>query len=101
MPLNPSAAEFKPSSKPISIPLPDDPWAQESGDVAMSPEDALELEEVQSWVEMMADFEESEGDHLIALAMRYADKHRIQDAKQRAFQAGLVPSKAHGHRHKH
>jgi len=40
--------------------------------MALSPEDAAELEEVQSWVEMMADFEESEGDHLIALAMRSA-----------------------------
>jgi len=38
--------------------------------MALSPEDAAELEEVEQWVQMMADFEESEGDHLIALAMR-------------------------------
>ena len=37
MPLNPSAAEFKPASQPISIPLPDDPWAQEAGDVSVLP----------------------------------------------------------------
>jgi hypothetical protein len=28
---------------------------------------------------MMADFKESEGDHLIAMAMKYSDKRRIQD----------------------
>jgi hypothetical protein len=47
--------------------------------IAISPEEAEELERVQSWVEMMADFEESEGDHLIAMAMKYSDKRRIQD----------------------
>lgn len=47
--------------------------------IAISPEEAEELERVQSWVEMMADLEESEGDHLIAMAMKYSDKRRIQD----------------------
>jgi hypothetical protein len=36
----------------------------------MSPEDQLELEAVDEWLEMMADFEASESDHLIALAVR-------------------------------
>lgn len=37
---------------------------------SLSPEDALELDEVDNWLEMMADFESAESDHLIALAMR-------------------------------
>lgn len=64
--------------------------------VALSPEDAAELEEVDHWVQMMADFEESEGDHLIALAMRFADKSRIQDVKQRAAHAGMVSGAERG-----
>jgi len=48
-------------------------------------------------VNLQASFEEEEGDHLIALAMRYADKGRVHEVKQRAAQAGL----SHGHRHKH
>lgn len=38
--------------------------------MAMSPEDAAELEDVQSWLELMADFEESEADHLVAMALK-------------------------------
>jgi len=53
---------------------------------------------VEHWVQMMADFEESEGDHLIAMAMRFADKARIQDVKQRAAHAGMVSSSANRHK---
>ena len=49
-------------------------------------------------MQMMADFEESEGDHLIAMAMRFADKARIQDVKQRAAHAGMVSSSANRHK---
>lgn len=51
--------------------------------IAISPEEAEELENVQNWVELMADFEQSEGEHLIAMAMKYADKKRLQDLKHR------------------
>ena len=37
---------------------------------SVSPDEALELEAVDEWLEMMADFESAESDHLIALAMR-------------------------------
>jgi hypothetical protein len=37
---------------------------------SVSPEDQLEMEAVDEWLEMMADFESAEADHLIALAMR-------------------------------
>jgi len=98
MPLNHTAAEFKPvRSEPIEIPLPDDPFAQDIGDIALSPQEAAELEEVQSWVEMMADFEESEGDHLIAMAMRYADKQRIHDAKHMSTQMGVPAHRSPAH----
>lgn len=36
----------------------------------LSPEDAAELDEVQGWLELMAELEQSESDHLIAMAMR-------------------------------
>lgn len=53
--------------------------------IALSPEEAEELENVQDWVEMMADFEEQEGDHLIALGLkRSSDKRRIHDLKHRS-----------------
>mmetsp|Transcript_1696 Transcript_1696/g.3499 ORF Transcript_1696/g.3499 Transcript_1696/m.3499 type:complete len:104 (-) Transcript_1696:86-397(-) len=103
MPLNPKAAEFQPStwmsprhgsgekttiggyaSYPVNIPLPDDPFAQEYDDMAISPDEAEELENVQSWVEMMADLEESEGDHLIAMALKFSDKKRIHELRSRA-----------------
>ena len=40
--------------------------------VAISPEEEEELDMVDWWVNLQASFEEEEGDHLIALAMRYA-----------------------------
>lgn len=105
MPLNPKAEEFQPrwstsrtlgletdsgfgigfKSKSIAIPLPEDPFSQECDDIALSPEEADELENVQDWVELMADFEEQEGDHLIALGLkRSSDKRRIHDLKHRS-----------------
>lgn len=52
-------------------------------------------------MQMMADFEESEGDHLIAMAMRFADKARIQDIKQRAAHAGMVSNSATNSANRH
>jgi len=52
--------------------------------MAISPDEAEELENVQSWVEMMADLEESEGDHLIAMALKFSDKKRIYELRNRA-----------------
>jgi hypothetical protein len=37
----------------------------------LSSEDLDELEEVDNWVQMCADFEQEEQDHIIALALRY------------------------------
>ncbi|KAG7673130.1 hypothetical protein Ndes2526B_g05295 [Nannochloris sp. 'desiccata'] len=100
MPLNPSAPEYKPSA-PMDINLPEDPWSEvDEFGFSFSPEDQLEMEAVDEWLEMMADFESAESDHLIALAMRFADKNRIHDVKQRAAQAGIAPSgKPHARKH--
>lgn len=38
--------------------------------ISVSPEDQLEIEAMDQWLELMADFESAESDHLIALAMR-------------------------------
>lgn len=38
--------------------------------MALSPDQLEELEVVENWVELMADLEESEADHCIALALR-------------------------------
>lgn len=38
--------------------------------VSLSPAELEELETVESWVNLMADLEESEADHCIALALR-------------------------------
>ena len=37
---------------------------------SFSPEDEYELQKMDEWIEMMADLESAESDHLIALAMR-------------------------------
>jgi hypothetical protein len=46
--------------------------------ISVSPEDQLEMEAVDQWLEMMADFESAESDHLIALAMRYASQNSFR-----------------------
>lgn len=53
--------------------------------LAISPEEAEELEYVQSWVEMMADLEESEGEHLIGMALKFADSRRLEEVSKQRF----------------
>lgn len=101
-PLNPSAAPFRPASAPISVPaaaaddhgLPEDPWAEE---MSVSPAELEELEEVEGWVQLMAELEGMEQDHLIELSLRHADKSKIAQIKA----AALAKGKHHKHRGSH
>ncbi|KFM23255.1 hypothetical protein F751_3446 [Auxenochlorella protothecoides] len=83
--LNAAAPEFRPASAPVTIPaLPDDPFdLNNPSEVAVSPDELEELESVEAWVNMMAQIEEQEHEHLIALGLRYADKQKLHDLTTR------------------
>ena len=71
-------------------PAPPRPNAQAS----LSPEEASELEEVQRWVETMAQLEGEEQDHLVALALKHAGRARLREVARRAKAGGAAAPRA-------
>jgi putative heme degradation protein len=64
--------------------------------MSVSPAELEELEEVEGWVNLMAELEGMEQDHLIELSLRHADKSKIAQIKA----AALSKAKQKVH-HKH
>eukprot|EP00887_Chlorella_sp_A99_P003559 scaffold7.g3559.t1 len=102
MHLRPDAPVFMPSQA-LAIPtLPADPWSlNDVSELSVSPAELEELEEVESWVQLMSDLEMEEHNHMIEMALRYGDKKRIQDIKQKVVAARdkAGGKKKHGHHH--
>ncbi len=61
---------------------------------SLSPEEASELEEVQRWVETMAQLEGEEQDHLVALALKHAGRARLREVAARAKASGAAAPRA-------
>lgn len=84
------------ASTPLTRPSP--PFPLQMG---VSPDELEELEEVQSWLELMADLEGMEQDHLIELSLRHADKSKIAQIKAAAMSKhkhkAIHKHKAHRH----
>lgn len=66
--------------------------------MCVSPAELEELECVESWVSMMAEFEGMEQDHLIELSLRHADEHKIAQIKAAVMSKGKHKG---AHRHGH
>ncbi|PNG99980.1 hypothetical protein TSOC_014222 [Tetrabaena socialis] len=85
-PLNPNAAEFVPSSRQFYY----DPACcyDPSFEEHVTSEELEELEACEEWVALQAELEESEREHLIAMALMEADPRQILEVEVRALALG-------------
>jgi DNA-directed RNA polymerase specialized sigma24 family protein len=89
--LNASAAEFVPGSFTES-------WVSNADDGSedhITPEELAELEAAEGWVDMLAELEDLEEDHLIAVALRYAPQAKVAEIQKRC---GIKPHKLRVHK---
>jgi DNA-directed RNA polymerase specialized sigma24 family protein len=90
--LNASAAEFVPGSFTES-------WVSNGEDGVcedhITPEELAELEAAEGWVDMLAELEDLEDEHLIAVALRYAPQAKVAEIQKRC---GIKPHKLRVHK---